>query len=222
MATQFKHCLKELRIPFASWLRSEGAFTLGDRTRTAKRIILLVPDNAISKVVDEFEPFFKNKTLIHFSATLRDPRVLGFHPLGSFTREQDLDFAVVHFHGEHPESLFREALPYLPNRYSQLSAEQMQRYHALCVLGGNFSAILWNAFFKEMKKIGVTESAAKSYFAMITENILRDHSKAVTGPLVRNDQPTLNKNLAALADAPELHAIYQAFVTSFAKSEYLT
>jgi hypothetical protein len=225
MATQFKQFLKNVEVPYHSWLRSEGVFTLGSRVRDVKRVLLLIPDKLITSFVDENENFLKNKTLIHFSATGRDPRVLGFHPLGSFTVDQLLDFSEVQFHGVHPESLFREALPFLKNSYKQMSEKDMQLYHALCVLGGNFSSILWNVFFTEMKKIGISDAACKTYFKMISDNILKNPSTAITGPLVRNDLPTIEKNISALQEHPALQEIYKNFVRVFSdkatNSEYL-
>lgn len=221
MATQFRYALEKLKVPYSIWLRSEGAFTLGGKTQKAKRVLLLLPDKALSSFVDDHAPFLRDKILIHFSASHRDPRILGFHPLGTFNREQEIDFNEVAFHGVHPESLFREALPYLTNNYSQLSEEQMQSYHALCVVGANFSAVLWNAFFKEMKNLGVSESAAKNYFKMFAANVARNPSAAITGPLVRNDHRTIEKNISALENKKELQAIYKAFVQVFSNSEYL-
>jgi len=221
MATQFRRALETLNVPYSNWLRSEGAFTLGGKTQKAKRVLLLVPDKAISVFVDDHEHFLRNKTLIHFSATHRDSRVLGFHPLGTFNREQNIEFSDVSFHGVHPESIFREALPFLKNTYTQMSEEQMQSYHALCVLSANFSAVLWNAFFIEMKKIGVTESAAKNYFQMFAANVANNPKSAITGPLIRNDIPTLDKNMAALESKKTLQDIYKAFVQIFSNTEYL-
>lgn len=221
MATQFRRALDSLQVPYSLWLRSEGAFTLGGKTQKAKRVLLLVPDKMISPFVEDHAPFLRNKTLIHFSATHRDPRILGFHPLGTFNREQEISFEQVYFHGVHPESLFREALPFLKNHYTQMTEQQMQSYHALCVVGANFSAILWNAFFKEMKNLGVSDAAMKTYFRMFAENVARNPSSAITGPLVRNDQATIEKNLSALENKKELQAIYKAFVQIFSNTEYL-
>jgi hypothetical protein len=89
-------------------------------------------------------------------------------------------------------------------------------------VGGNFSAILWNVFFKEMKKIGVSHEAAKSYFEMINQNIAHNHSTAITGPLVRKDFPTMEKNLQALSKQEEIQEIYKDFVRNFSDSDYLT
>lgn len=222
MATQFKKAMNDMGQPYSTWLRSEGYFSLGGKIKNAKRIFLLIPDKMISQIVDENEGLFRGKILIHFSATHRDPRILGFHPLGTFNKDQQIDFSKVNFHGIHPESIFREAIPFLKNPYTQLSEEKMQTYHALCVMAGNFSAILWKAFFKEMKKLGVSEAAAQSYFEMFAANVARNPETAVTGPLVRNDIPTLEKNMEALKDKKELHEIYQSFVQIFSpKSEYL-
>ena len=60
---------------------------------------------------------------------------------------------------------------------------------------------------------------------MICSNILSDHSRAVTGPLVRNDTPTIEKNIRALEDKKELQEIYKTFAKVFTQdfkdSEYL-
>ncbi|MEZ4814236.1 MAG: DUF2520 domain-containing protein [Bdellovibrionota bacterium] len=225
MATQFLRALVALNIPHSQWHRTEETSNLITKTQKATRVVLLIPDKAIHSFVDDHSELLKNKTLIHFSATLNDSRILGFHPLGMFNKDQKINFEEIQFHGPHPESLFREALPFLKNSYKELSPQEMQLYHALCVVGGNFSAILWNAFFKEMKKLGVSNSAAQSYFKLFTQNVVANPSTSVTGPLARNDTPTLEKNIAALKACPELQSIYKAFVETFTQThshtEYL-
>ena len=218
VATQLIHFFESRNLPFSNWCRSSENFQgqnheeLLSLFSKATRVLLPVSDKSISEFIDQHEAQLAGKLLVHFSAAHKDQRALGFHPLGSFTLDQKVDFSKVYFQGIHHESLFREALPMFSNPYTQLSESDMQLYHALCVYGGNFSAILWKNFFEKMQYMGVPREALNSYVQNITNNVLANPEKAVTGPLVRGDQATIEKNLKALEHEPKLHAIYESFV----------
>ena len=218
VATQLIHFFESRNLSFSNWCRSSQGLQKQNHEELlslfskATRVLLPISDKSISEFIDQHKSQLAGKLLVHFSAAHRDERALGFHPLGSFTLDQKVDFSKVYFQGIHPESLFREALPMFSNPYTQLSETDMQLYHALCVYGGNFSAILWKNFFQKMQHMGVPREALNSYVQNITDNVLANPEKAVTGPLVRGDQATIEKNLKALEHEPKLHAIYESFV----------
>jgi hypothetical protein len=221
VARLFSSFFERQKIAHTQWSRSQGLAALEEKSSTCTHVLLCLPDKVLTPFVDEHWDFFKNKTLIHFSATHTDARLLGFHPLGAFTLEGSTLLEEVFFHGPHPESIFREALPVLKNPYKELSAGDMQKYHALCVLGGNYTSLLWKIFFSEIQKLGISPEAAISYIQMNSQNVLQNPQSSLTGPLLRGDTPTLEKNIHALSTNPELAEIYSAFVKTFQKSEYL-
>ena len=212
---------KSKEIPFTQWHRHSNTNSIQDLKNAAspaKRILLCISDGMISDFISQHEELFTHKTLVHFSATVSDSRILGFHPLGSFSHDINVDFSSIHFHGVHPESLFREALPMLKNPYARLSSEDLKLYHALCVVGGNFTSLLWREFFREMQKLGIQQDALFSYLSLVSKNILTNPEKATTGPLIRGDLKTIESNMDSLSfKAPHLSQIYNVFVNTFAK-----
>jgi hypothetical protein len=80
----------------------------------------------------------------------------------------------------YPEEFYREIafcttspldrkrlIPGLSNSLTQISTDKKAYYHALCVLAGNGSVLLWQKFFKEMTALGVPQAAQKLYFERI-------------------------------------------------------
>lgn len=218
MATQLAYYLKRLGAGFSTWNRILSPEELYTKAVPAHRVLLAISDQSISPFIDENEAVFKEKFIVHFSATHSDSRALGFHPLGAFTGGDEIDFAKVHFHGVHLESKFREALPMFHNTYKKLEPEELQLYHALCVVGANYTSLLWKSFYKEMLALGISKNALDNFVNLSTSNVVKDPEKSVTGPLMRNDEQTLGKNLAALSDKPELFEIYQSFIKVFRNS----
>ncbi|MBX3041835.1 MAG: DUF2520 domain-containing protein, partial [Bdellovibrionaceae bacterium] len=83
-------------------------------------------------------------------------------------------------------------------------------YHALCVLGGNFPVLLWNKMETDLKAMGLPEESTRLYIQRVSENYLKMGPRALTGPLVRKDESTIQKNLAALSLDP-WEKVYRAF-----------
>ena len=216
LATHLCHFFSLQKLPYDQWNRHSD-LSLENLLDKSDRVLLAISDRAISDFITKNERILEGKTLVHFSATVFDPRALGFHPLSSFSHDLCLDFSTIHFHGVHPESLFREALPMFKNHYAQLNAEDLRLYHALCVVGGNFPALLWKVFFTEMQKIGISDEATKSYFNAVFKNIQSNPLQAATGPLVRGDMATIERNLDSLSEVnPNIARLYEAFVHAFA------
>ncbi|MCL2474267.1 MAG: DUF2520 domain-containing protein, partial [Alphaproteobacteria bacterium] len=83
-------------------------------------------------------------------------------------------------------------------------------YHALCVMSGNFPNILWNSCLNVFKSLNIPQEAAFLYLQKTLENFCKDPKNSLTGPLVRNDKDTIDKNLTALS--PNMRDVYKAFV----------
>jgi predicted short-subunit dehydrogenase-like oxidoreductase (DUF2520 family) len=105
-----------------------------------------------------------------------------------------------------------ELLPGLPNPAFAIPASERPYYHALCVMAGNFSTILWQKLLAEFQgRLHLPAAAAFPYLAQVAANITSDPDRALTGPLARGDAQAIAANLAALEGDP-FHAIYSAFV----------
>src|SRR5262249_31887495 len=110
-----------------------------------------------------------------------------------------------------------DLLPGLPNPSFAIPAVQRPYYHALCVMAGNFSTLLWLRRFEELDaRFGTPPAAAHPYLAQITANLIADPAHALTGPLARGDVEASRTNLQAL-EGDRFHAIYSAFVNAYAQ-----
>lgn len=76
---------------------------------------------------------------------------------------------------------FRELLPGLPNPSFTIPAADRPYYHALCVMAGNFSTILWVKLFDELhSRFGIPASAAYPYLERMAANVVADPGRALT------------------------------------------
>jgi predicted short-subunit dehydrogenase-like oxidoreductase (DUF2520 family) len=89
-----------------------------------------------------------------------------------------------------------------------------QRYHALCVLAGNFTTLLWRKFFFELEQdVGIAREQALPYLESIACG-LAGKGAPLSGPLSRGDQVTLQSNLDALKGDP-FEQVYRAFMSAY-------
>lgn len=218
VAHHFKYYFTNLSLSFTCWHRNESIDQLHDKISQATHILLLIKDEAI-------EPFIKEHLLttkaclIHFSGSLVSKLAFGAHPLMSFnqTAYATHQYRTIPFIIDEDAPAFDQLLPDLPNPHVRLSKSLKPKYHAYCVMSGNFSTFLWQHFFSTLtEEFKLPASLAHGYLQQSTQNLLTNPKAALTGPLTRGDQKTIRANLAALADDP-LRMIYQSFITCYAK-----
>lgn len=211
LARHWAHYMTLLQIPFVAWNRREGNVAslpalLADRSH----VLLAISDAAIPEFFEKHLRGFKGKT-IHFSGAHEFAGITGVHPLMSFGPTlYDLD----HYRAIPFVSVEDSGLPGFPNKVFHISAEDKSRYHALCVIGGNFSVIIWQKFFHEMAKLGIPMASCLPYFHQVNENIAAAPFAALTGPLKRGDIQTMQLNLAAL-DGDPFRGVYRHFVHAY-------
>ncbi len=76
---------------------------------------------------------------------------------------------------------------------------------------GNFTSLLWESVYREFEaELGLPKAALLPYMERIFANLAAAEGVA-TGPLVRGDMTTIERNLAAL-DGNPLEDIYRAFL----------
>ena len=87
VAKNFCYYLGLLNIPYQRWYRSKHSLaSLEDKVKLCSCILLLITDKFIKPFISN-KKFFRSKILVHFSGALVLPKVLGFHPLFSFTHK---------------------------------------------------------------------------------------------------------------------------------------
>ena len=91
-----------------------------------------------------------------------------------------------------------------------IPAVERPYYHALCVMAGNFSTILWVKLFDELQhRFGIPASAAHPYLARVAANVMADADRALTGPLSRGDAKTIATNLEGPRRGPVLCGLFR-------------
>ena len=220
VARHLRHYLSFLKLPFTTWDRDQDELILVKHAKQATHILFLISDNAIEHFIVENKYLFNSRALlIHFSGSLVSKLAIGAHPLMTvsesfFTLEE---YKAICFIVENNAPTFDILLPGLPNQNYPIATDNKAYYHALCVLSGNFSCMLWQKLFTELREhFNFPEKVARSYLNNHTFNLLMNYKTALTGPLVRNDQKTIDKNLQALKDDP-FQEIYQKFVECYAE-----
>ncbi len=223
LARHFSEYFRLLDIPHTRWARAGSLlcnrFDLPDAgarlkavINNADRVLLLVSDSAIGVLLKQY-PFLHDKQLIHCSGALSFPGVAGAHPLMTFADAlYDLDrYRSVTFMVEAGHD-FGDLFPGLSNPHCAVNVEDKARYHALCVMAGNFAQLLWKGVSDDMaQQLHLPPETLHAYLQQVTANFICAPSTALTGPLVRGDEQTIARNLLALEGDP-LKTLYQAFV----------
>ena len=178
-------------------------------------IWLAISDRSIVEFYEQ--SILKNScpaTVVHFSGVVYDSRISGAHPLMTFPDEllPTSTYPQIHFAVDFKDLELENVLPGFKNESFFIPPEQKAKYHALCVLAGNFPQILWSLTQQSFSELQVPEGAQKIYIQQVVENYLKLGSSSVTGPLVRKDLTTIEKNLNALEEKKNLHHIYKTFV----------
>lgn len=213
MARHFRHYLSLLGITSSQWNRSESPTLLKEFAQKATHILVLINDNAIEPFITKYLQDFP-AIKVHFSGSLVSEKAYGVHPLMTFnTSLYTLDkYLSVSFVVDANAPPFETLLPGIPNHNVTLSPALKEKYHAMCVLSGNFSCLLWQKFFTTLEsEFHLPAKIGHAYLRQQMENLLTDYSSAFAGPLVRGDTETIRKNLNALEGDPFQH-IYKDFV----------
>lgn len=216
VSRHIQHYFFLLKIHYTVWHRQHSIIELQTHLKQCTHILFLISDHAI----DEFIQTYCHSTkaiCIHFSGSLVSMNAYGAHPLMTFS-EKLYDFVLyqsIPFIIDHDALDFSDLFPNLNNPHIRLDTSLKAKYHAYCVLSGNFSCLLWQKLFKGFEKeFGIPVSFAHPYLKQITKNLIEDSDKALTGPLTRGDQNTLEKNVAALKE-DAFQTIYESFITCY-------
>ncbi|HLB43495.1 MAG TPA: DUF2520 domain-containing protein [Gammaproteobacteria bacterium] len=216
VAQHFRHYFSLLGLNVSTWHRQQPWDELYQALPLASHILLLISDQAIEPFIEQH---LKNSRAIrlHVSGSLLSNHACGAHPLMCFshTLYRLEQYQAIPFIVDDHAPDFSQLLPGIPNQHVRLPTALKAKYHALCVLSGNFSCLLWQKLFSSFEEeFHFPASIAYPYLQQQMQNLLTDAKTALTGPLVRDDIQTLNKNLAALATDP-FAEVYKSFVACY-------
>ena len=218
VARHFHHYFNLLGLPVSPWSRSARGPSPDEALASCRTVLVLIADAEIVPFIDAW-PVLQEKRLVHCSGSVVTPSAETAHPLMTFGPAL-YDLAVyraIPFVLDAGGTPFAELLPGLPNPSFVIPAADRPYYHALCVMAGNFSSMLWVRLFDELqRRFGIPASAAHPYLARMAANVMADGGGALTGPLARGDAKTIAANLKALEGDP-FHAVYAAFTKAYAQ-----
>ncbi len=230
LARHFSRYFQYLGIPHSRWTRdSRSRFNTSSLTDAeqrlretiadADRVMLLVSDAAIAALPRQY-PFLFDKQLVHCSGALSIPGIAGAHPLMTFAEHlypletyQSVPFLL------ESGNAFSDLLPGLPNPHFEISVENKPRYHAMCVMAGNFTQLMWQGIYQRFEQqLGLPATALQPYLEQVTRNFIQAPESALTGPLSRDDRQTIERNIHSL-DGDALRDLYLAFVNFYQQGE---
>ena len=196
MARHMDNYFNFLGVKHLNWKRGQDISILRD----ADIVLILISDDSIGNFI-KLNPILKEKKLIHFSGALELPGVTGYHPLMTFgDKLYTLDeYQKIPFIGTSNTISFKESFPFLVNNYYKIPQEKKALYHGLCVLGGNFTTILWQKVIKDFEEnLAIPREVLFPYMEKIISNIKLDSQNALTGPIKRQNKTTIKKNIKTL------------------------
>jgi 2-dehydropantoate 2-reductase len=179
---------------------------------SSDRVLLCLPDREIQNFLDRHHQIDSAKVWIHFSATTDDPRAFRLHPLWSFTGREipRSEFDAIPFAMDMEAPSFSDLLPGFCNPAIRLAAGQFHFYHSLCVLGMSLPTLLWSEIARHSESnLEINKSHFANYFLGIAKNFYAAESSTLTGPWVRGDFETTQRNRQALKEnSPGLLEFY--------------
>ena len=208
LARHLEHYFEALGLRCAMWHRDIPIDTLRSLVDiSAVPILLCIDDDAIEPFLQEHPWMPKNRT-IHCSGSRYLEEIPGLHPLCTFAD----DLYNVEAYESIPFVADRQGieLPGVPNPIFSIEPGDKPLYHALCVLAGNCTTLLWQKLFEKFPDIGLPPESALPYLLQVTENLIDQPKSCLTGPFVRGDQKTIESNLAALG-TDAYASVYDAF-----------
>ena len=216
LARHLLHYFSLLDLPVRTWSRRSSTQAPAEALDGCGAILLLIRDEAIEPFARSW-PMLASARLVHCAGGREIPGVFTAHPLMTFGPDlYDLEtYRGIPFVLDTNGPSLAELLPGLPNPSYRLAARDRAYYHALCVMAGNFTTLLWRKLFDEFQaRLNLPASAASPYLHQTTRNLAANPNAALTGPLARHDAGTIAANLAAL-EGDAYQAVYQAFVDAY-------
>ena len=219
LARHLGRYFEQLGLSYAAWSRrmhAEGRCPeLRQLAHSRTRALLAISDGAIEPFIGA-HPELGSAVRVHFSGRLASRLAIGAHPLFSFagTLYQRELYERIPFVIDQGSPPLASLIPGLPNPSFFIEPERRSRYHALCVLAGNFTTLLWRKLFFELDgELGIAREQALPYLESVTRG-LAGKAAPLSGPLSRGDQATIQRNLEALRGDP-FEEVYRAFVFAY-------
>jgi predicted short-subunit dehydrogenase-like oxidoreductase (DUF2520 family) len=221
LAQHFCHYFDLLNISYLQWHR-KSVETLASCIKPSTHVLLLISDKNIDEFILTHKNLLTERILVHCSGSLISEYAYTAHPPMTFSYELYTlsEYLEIPFVIEKEGPAFERLLPGLPNAHFAIPRADKMYYHALCVMANNFSTLLWQKFFNELQnKFNIPKEAGLPYLKHTFNNIKKNHQTALTGPLSRNDEKTLQNDLQALS-GDAFHSVFQSFIDAYKRGQH--
>ena len=221
VANHIRHYLQSLSLPYITWSRSKNTIeNLNSFLLQVTHVLILINDSSIDAFIEN-NILSRNVQLklIHFSGNTISKYAYFAHPLQTFGNKL---YSVNHYKKipfiiESDSLTFSELLPGFENPHYKINRDDKNYYHALCVMANNFTTLLWQKFFSEMRsRFEMKIEHVHPFLDQTFHNIKHDFQDALTGPIARKDKKTLLDDLKALSN-DNFFKIFEAFTKTFIK-----
>lgn len=213
LAKHLLHYFHLLNYPTRQWARcAHSEQELLELAPSAHLIWLCISDAALAARIESLNTY--HHKVVQCSGSLHFEGVFNRHPLASFGEHLFADdfYSQIHWISSDSQKSF---LPAFEHNTHYLGKEHKALYHALCVLSGPGTSLLWQYFINEIEKLKISKQAAESYFASLWLNYQKQHQPQITGPWVRNDLQTIESNEFALKQNTHVLNIYKEMYSLF-------
>jgi len=203
-----------------------------ETARSAKIVILSVPDDEIERVARELalsDIKWDKKIVFHCSGLLstkilnplraKGSLTSSIHPIQSFSSKNTNPsiFEGTYFSLEGNAEALKKAkviISKLGSHFFTINPKDKPLYHVSCCVASNFLIVLLDMAVSILKKVNLKEEMAFQILMPLIQETLQNvknfaPSSSLTGPIPRGDQHTVEKHLKALEEFPYFHDTYE-------------
>jgi len=200
--------------------------------RQGQWIILSVPDDEIEKTARELatsDMEWKGRFVFHCSGLhsteslkhleKRGALAASIHPIQSFARKKPIlnAFRGIYFGLEGKGKaleIAKRIVRQLEGRYVILESKDKPLYHVACSMASNFLVTLLDAVSFLLEQTGLNENINSQILFPLVQGTLQnvknfDTRSALTGPIFRGDEESIQRHLKALSKFPLQKKLYQ-------------
>ena len=211
-----------LKLDFKQWSRNDSLVSLDNLLDNATHVLVLIKDAEIQNFIQKHLLNRLDKLIIvHFSGLLNIENAYSAHPLQSFPNKylySLAEYKSITFITTNKNIAFSQLLPMLPNANFYISKDDKAYYHALCVLANNVTTLIWQKFYSEMKnRFDIKADYLTPFLETTFKNIKQNHH-ALSGPIARGDNITLQKDLESLV-GDDFYDFFKVIVNQFSFKE---
>lgn len=191
--------------------------------------LLDVPQRTAAELANDSDVLLlaiSDRAIAEIAASLPESHVIVFHPSGSLTavrggfslhplralppagEPSDLRDTLLVFEGNHRD-VAKEIADAAGARFAEIAPEKKVAYHAAAVFGSNYVALMLELAQELIGIDDIRDDLVALAQSAIANWRTHDDAQRFTGPAARGDRETIERHLSALADRPEVFAIYR-------------